>query len=275
MANTVRLKRSAVQGKAPVVGDLALGELAVNTYDGKLYTKKNDGSDAIVEIGAGGGSITVGSTAPSSPSTGDLWYDTETARTFVYTGTEWVDANPDSAYTAAATGDSAPSSPNNGDLWYRTSDGRMYVYYDDGNTSQWVDANPNLPPDIDAPFSRTGTTVSLVNAGDTLSIDGVYQQTAEAVAALDIDCSTGNYFTKAISADSTFTFSNVPSSGTAYSFTLELDITGDRTITWPTSVKFNGDSAPTLTADKTHLFSFITDDGGTRFRAAALVDYVD
>ena len=52
MANTVRLKRSAVQGKAPVVGDLALGELAVNTYDGKLYTKKNDGSDSIVEIGA-------------------------------------------------------------------------------------------------------------------------------------------------------------------------------------------------------------------------------
>ena len=52
MANTVRLKRSAVQGKAPVVGDLALGELAVNTFDGKLYTKKNDGSDSIVEIGA-------------------------------------------------------------------------------------------------------------------------------------------------------------------------------------------------------------------------------
>ena len=54
MANTVRLKRSAVQGKAPVVGDLELGELAVNTYDGKLYTKKNDGSDSVVEIGGGG-----------------------------------------------------------------------------------------------------------------------------------------------------------------------------------------------------------------------------
>lgn len=57
MANTVRLKRSAVQGKAPVVGDLALGELAVNTYDGKLYTKKNDGTDAIVEIGGGSGAV--------------------------------------------------------------------------------------------------------------------------------------------------------------------------------------------------------------------------
>lgn len=51
MANTVKLKRSAVAGKAPAVGDLALGELAVNTHDGKLYTKKNDGTDSIVEIG--------------------------------------------------------------------------------------------------------------------------------------------------------------------------------------------------------------------------------
>ena len=94
-----------------------------------------------------------------------------------------------------------------------------------------------------------------------------------AVAALDIDCSTANYFTKTINANSTFTFSNVPSSG-AYSFTLELTHTSG-TVTWPASVKWNGDTAPTLTAGKTHLFMFVTDDGGTRFRGAALVDYVN
>ena len=42
MANLVKLKRSAVAGKAPLTTDLQLGELAVNTYDGKLYTKKDD-----------------------------------------------------------------------------------------------------------------------------------------------------------------------------------------------------------------------------------------
>lgn len=52
MANTVQLKRSAVQGKVPTTSDLALGEVGINTYDGKLYIKKNDGADAIVEIGA-------------------------------------------------------------------------------------------------------------------------------------------------------------------------------------------------------------------------------
>lgn len=53
MAGTVKLKRSAVSGKIPTVSDLALGELAVNTFDGKAYIKKSaNGVDSIVEIGA-------------------------------------------------------------------------------------------------------------------------------------------------------------------------------------------------------------------------------
>lgn len=52
MTQTVKLKRSATQGAAPSTSDLALGEVAINTYDGKMYIKKNDGSDSIVEIGS-------------------------------------------------------------------------------------------------------------------------------------------------------------------------------------------------------------------------------
>jgi hypothetical protein len=52
MANTIQVKRSAVPAKVPVVGDLSLGEFAINTYDGKLYIKKDSGTPAIVEIGA-------------------------------------------------------------------------------------------------------------------------------------------------------------------------------------------------------------------------------
>jgi hypothetical protein len=55
MAQTIKIKRSAVAGKAPAVGDLALGELALNTYDGKLYTKKDNGTASIVELSGGGG----------------------------------------------------------------------------------------------------------------------------------------------------------------------------------------------------------------------------
>jgi hypothetical protein len=52
MANQVLLKRSATAAKIPLVADLALGELALNTFDGKLFMKKNNGTDAIIEIGA-------------------------------------------------------------------------------------------------------------------------------------------------------------------------------------------------------------------------------
>jgi len=55
MANLIKLKRSAVAGKAPTTSDLELGELALNTYDGELYTKKDNGSASIVELSGGGG----------------------------------------------------------------------------------------------------------------------------------------------------------------------------------------------------------------------------
>jgi hypothetical protein len=50
MANTVVLKRSAVQGKTPTTSDLALGELALNTYDGNLFFKKDSGTASIMSV---------------------------------------------------------------------------------------------------------------------------------------------------------------------------------------------------------------------------------
>ena len=55
MSNKVLVKRSAVPGKIPTVNDLDFGELAINTFDGKAYIKKDDGIPSVVEIGTGGG----------------------------------------------------------------------------------------------------------------------------------------------------------------------------------------------------------------------------
>jgi len=55
MATPFRIKRSAVPGKAPQVDDLQFGELALNTYDAELYTKRaraGIGTD-IVRVGSG------------------------------------------------------------------------------------------------------------------------------------------------------------------------------------------------------------------------------
>ena len=51
MAQTIKLKRSSTGGAVPSTSSLSLGEVAINTYDGKMYIKKNDGTDAIVQVG--------------------------------------------------------------------------------------------------------------------------------------------------------------------------------------------------------------------------------
>ena len=70
MAQTIKLKRSATQGKVPSTGNLALGEIAVNTYDGRLFFKKNDGSDSIEHIvttdSVTTGSITISGTTQTT-----------------------------------------------------------------------------------------------------------------------------------------------------------------------------------------------------------------
>lgn len=91
------------------------------------------------------------------------------------------------------------------------------------------------------------------------------------VVSLEINCSLGNYFTKTINADSTFTVSNVPT-GQAYIFVLELTHTSG-VVTWFANLEWPDGAAPSLTTGKTHLFVFVTDDGGTRWRGVAHTGY--
>lgn len=51
MANTIKLKRSSVENKTPTLNDLSLGEIGLNTFHGRLYTRKDNGTASIVEIG--------------------------------------------------------------------------------------------------------------------------------------------------------------------------------------------------------------------------------
>lgn len=106
---------------------------------------------------------------------------------------------------------------------------------------------------------------------DAIYANGSYRGNVTAVAALNIDCSLGNLFTKTISSNSTFTVSNVPASR-SYAFTLELTHTSG-TVTWFSGVVWPGGTAPTLTTGKVHLFMFFTDDSGTTWRASSLINY--
>jgi hypothetical protein len=53
MAQVIKVKQSSVAGKIPTTTQLQLGELALNTTDGKLYFKKNvSGTESIVTVSA-------------------------------------------------------------------------------------------------------------------------------------------------------------------------------------------------------------------------------
>ncbi len=49
MAQVIKLKRSAVTGKTPQTSSLQLGELAVNTTDGKIYLHRSSSSDDSIQ----------------------------------------------------------------------------------------------------------------------------------------------------------------------------------------------------------------------------------
>jgi hypothetical protein len=50
MAQLIKLKRTAVEGRKPTTSNLELGELAINTHDGKIYFEKDNGTPSIREI---------------------------------------------------------------------------------------------------------------------------------------------------------------------------------------------------------------------------------
>ena len=141
------------------------------------------------------------------------------------------------------------------------------TYYGDGSNLTGIAATDNIN-------AGSLTVVGIVTAQNGIDVTGGrYTSAVIAVSALDIDMSLGNYFTKTITTGSNpFTFSNPPPIGTVGSFTLELTHTGG-TAQWPSAVEWPGGNAPNLSTGKTHLFVFITDNAGSRYRGAVLADY--
>jgi hypothetical protein len=102
------------------------------------------------------------------------------------------------------------------------------------------------------------------------SYNEAYVAVTSSGAATTVNCETGNSFSHTLTENTTFTFSNPPASGTAYSFSIEIiqDASASGfTVTWPTSVDWPAATAPTLTATASakDVFVFTTRDGGTNW----------
>lgn len=71
MANIIKVKRKTSSG-APSLASLSEGEFCLVVPDAILYQRCNG---ALIQIN-NNPKITVGTTAPLNPSTGDIWIDT-------------------------------------------------------------------------------------------------------------------------------------------------------------------------------------------------------
>ena len=187
--------------------------------------------------------------------------------------TGYVKGDGTSALTASST---IPTSDLSGTIGVANggTGAATLTGYVKGNGTSTMTASAAIPvADVTGAAPLASPTFTGTATFATTDALGPVRGNITAVAALDIDCSLGNYFTKTINANSTFTFSNVPASR-AFAFTLELTHTSG-TVTWPTAVNWSGGTAPTLTTGKTHLFTFVTDDGGTRWRGVVQKDYTN
>jgi hypothetical protein len=56
--SSILLKRSGVAGSVPTTTSLQVGEIALNTYDGKAFLHKSGSTDEVVEIVVAGANVT-------------------------------------------------------------------------------------------------------------------------------------------------------------------------------------------------------------------------
>lgn len=89
---------------------------------------------------------------------------------------------------------------------------------------------------------------------------------AAATGAVTVNIANGNVINLTLTGAVTLTFSNPAPSGQACSFTLKINMPASLyAITWPASVKWDGDTAPTFNVSKTAYITFATVDGGARY----------
>ena len=78
MAQKILLKRSGVSGSIPTTASIDLGELALNTYDGKAFMHKSGSTDEVVQFVVAGsqtsGSISLTGAVTASAFKGDGTY---------------------------------------------------------------------------------------------------------------------------------------------------------------------------------------------------------
>jgi hypothetical protein len=255
MANTILHKRSSTASATPSAGSLTVGELAINTADGKLFTKKSNGT--VVEIGGGGGGVSDGDKGDITvSSSGATWTIDNSAVT--YAKIQNVSA------TDRILGRSSAGAGVVQEITC-TAAGRALIDDADAAAQRTTLGLGTISTQASSSVSITGGTVSGVKVTDyTEPKTSPYFSSG----TLTLDLNDAQVFEVSLNQNiTTLTISNIDAtSNTVNAFTVIF--TGDgtaRTITWPAAVKWPNATAPTMTSTngKKDVLSFLSPDNGT------------
>lgn len=224
----IQLYRTSTASAAPTAGNLADGELAINTLDEKLYFKNSAGTVKLLASNAASAPVTTfsGGTTGLTPSTA-------TSGAVTLAGTLAV-ANGGTGITSFGTGVATwLGTPTSANLISVVSDETGSGVLVFNNTPSLT--NPTVTNYVETPYSaNSSTAITLALTNGTVQIITL----------------TGN---------ATITMPTAVS-GKSFIMLLRQDATGSRTVTWST-VKWPGGTAPTITstASKQDIYSFFSD----------------
>lgn len=128
------------------------------------------------------------------------------------------------------------------------------------------DDTPN--PDETKKATRTNFLKGALHTSPRLA----FTNNGSGSGATALNLATATYHRRQVTGNTTFSFSGAPATD-GFGFVLELVNGGAFTITWPSTVRWPGGSAPLLTASGTDILVFLTRDGGaTWFGTLSMAD---
>ena len=129
-----------------------------------------------------------------------------------------------------------------------------------------------VPTFSSGPFAVANTSGAIANT--TLDVYGGAAMNVVTLATTSntVNVALANYFISTPAGTSTWIFTGAPVSRDS-SFVLQLANGGSYTVTWPSSVRWPANTAPTLSTNGVDVLIFSTVNTGTTWRGSSLIGY--
>ena len=129
-----------------------------------------------------------------------------------------------------------------------------------------------VPTFSSGPFAVANTSGAIANT--TLDVYGGVAMNVVTLATSSntVNVALANYFISTPAGTSTWIFTGAPVSRDS-SFVLQLANGGSYTVTWPSSVRWPANTAPTLSTSGVDILIFSTVNTGTTWRGSSLTGY--